>query len=225
MGSIGQQYGGAYAIFPSGSGGQTFPMRYISSNSMPATYAQEGQDESALLSLLTNATMRNFFYFGHSTANGFATVEDTALKYLLPQYYRFVFIDGCSSTEGDLPGVFGMGYNTSLSGSYFQQTGTRPRTFLGYSRIVFFANGSGGPFRDSYTGQMYTYEVQPEVTEFLGNFEFYWYFYYDVSSAVEAAYENTPTTQSTWANGTYLKILGYASLGVNDYNYQSDWSN
>jgi len=66
--------------------------------------------------------------------------------------------------------------------------------------------------------------VRPEVLEFLGNVEFYWYYDWDITLAIELAFENTPTTGTMWATGYSLYVLGYDAMRVDDYNYQSDWS-
>ncbi len=108
--------------------------------------------------------------------------------------------------------------------SYFQTTGLRPRTFLGYDRDVTYAQG-GGRFVDPDNGQTYSWEVYAEVYEFLDNFEFYWASEHeDVTSAINFAYDDTPYLGTSYETGYGLKVYGYSSLGVNDFNNHSDWS-
>lgn len=226
FGSIGANFGGASTFFPSGSptNGQTWPLRYPDTNQAP-NLGQMFADAKALVNLLTNRSMRNFYYNGHGTPNGFAFSVDTqqitfALKH---QPYRFVFLDGCSTANGGLPGAFGIGFSGPVGIDVFQKNKTRPRAFLGYTKDVFYTE-RGGNFIDPDTGGTYSSRVRPEVYEFLTNLEFYWYFYgYSLESAVFNAILDTPSLPDIWQNGKALKLFGYRDLSVDAYNVNTDW--
>jgi hypothetical protein len=63
------------------------------------------------------------------------------------------------------------------------------------------------------------------VPYFLSNFEFYWYYYYDVNTSIYYAEQATPDLRYGWEDGLDLNLYGYSGIYVNGYNYQSDWSN
>jgi hypothetical protein len=229
FGSIGQQYGGAVSVFPTPGHpeyGQTFPIRFPwTNNPSPPTPAQKFADEKALVSLLTNNINRNFFYFGHGGADVLHSIDINALSfYLQKHYYRFVFLNGCSTAIGGVPGAFGVNFNSTKDMSYFQANGIRPRTFLGYSKDIFYA--SPGNFYDPSTGQTYSGgRVEQRCIDFLNNFEFYWYFNYDVSTSIDNAENDTPDLQYGWLDGPELVLYGYPWLYIDQYNYRTDWSN
>jgi len=228
FGGIGAANGGAVSVFPTSGHpeyGQTFPIRYLwTNNPSPPTPAQKFADETALVSLLTNNINRNFFYYGHGEPDALYSIDENALSfYLKKHYYRFVFLNGCSTAAGGLPAAFGINFNSTKDMSYFQANGIRPRTFLGYSKDVFYA--SSGNYFDSSTGQNYPARVEQRVIDFLNNFEFYWYFNYDVTTAIYDAENDTPDLQYGWLDGPDLVLYGYESLYIDQYNYQTDWTN
>jgi hypothetical protein len=182
-------------------------------------------DEKALLKLITNASIRNFYYQGHAGAESVASVDSLRFQMALQKghYFRFVFINGCSSANGSLPRVFGINLNSSQPGSYFQTHGIRPRAFLGYTQNVLFYDT--GDFIDPETGAHRPGRVPNRITDFLNNFEFYWYFNYDLTTAIYDAEMDTPDWRSGWADGSNLNLLGYSWLHVDECNYQTDWSN
>jgi hypothetical protein len=225
MGSIGANFGGAVTVFPSNpTNGQTFPLRYPATNH-PVSFATISLDARALERLLTNTLNRNFFYNGHSGPNQIAVNLDTTwLSYLLKRtYYRFVFIDGCSSANGGLPAAFGINFNAPLSLTYFLKHGIRPRTYLGYSLDVKYAQP--GTAVDPETGEQCTHTIPFSVSAFLSNFEFYWYFNYTLDFAIYRAMLDVPYIGPDWCTGESLKIFGYAGMHIDDYNWKYQWSN
>src|SRR6185312_11407498 len=136
----------------------------------------------------------------------------------------FVFLKGCSTATGTLPAAFGNNCPGPVDITYFQKHGIRPRTFLGNNSDVFFAN-VGGNFFDSDTGQTYPGKVADRVVDFFTNFEFYWDFNYDITTAIFNAENDTPDLRVGWDDGPNYLLFGFDGLRVDDYNYQSDWQN
>jgi len=229
FGGIGAANGGAVSVFPTPGHpeyGQTFPLRYAYTNiTTPPTGLQIIADEKALMGMLTNNINRNFFYAGHALGESIASIDSQriAIEIGKRHYYRFVFLDGCASATGSLPASFGINLNAPQDLSYFQKHGQRPRTFLGYNKIVFFANT--GDFIDPSTGQHLPAKIPDSVHYFLTNFEFYWYFNYDITTSIYNAENDLPILLYGWADGPDLNLYGYQWLRINEYNYQSDWTN
>jgi hypothetical protein len=233
MGSVGANFGGAITVFPSDpTNAQTFPLRWSTTNH-PNSIATLIKDVEAFKSLLAEDASRNLYYCGHGTENSMAGYIDADyLQYALlgnkdqahpKHYYRFVFLDGCKTANGSLPAAFGINFNSPKPLSYFQKHGIRPRTFLGNTISVMWAYP--GAYTDPQTHITYDGRIPPEVPEFLSNFEFYWYYNYDVSSAVYYAIQDTPDIGPGWDTGDYLQVSGYQWLRVDDYNRKTDWSN
>ena len=229
FGGIGAANGGAVSTFPTPGHpeyGQTFPMRYnYPTDSNSPTSLQILADETALINLLTNNINRNFFYKGHGDGTSIATVESQRISIALGKrhYYRFVFLDACSTSTGDLPASFGINLNSTQPLTYFQTHGLRPRTFLGYDKVVSLAQG--GEFTDPSTGISYPNKIPDSVYYFLTNFEFYWYFNYDVTTAIYNAENDLPIVLYGWADGPDLQLFGYEGLYTDEYNHQTDWTN
>ncbi len=235
MGSIGQQFGGAYSYLPVTGHpeyGQTFPLRYATTN-RPVPWAYQFSDLHALENLISNTVSRNFFYNGHGVANGIANMlsADT-IQYVVLQnktnnlprhYYRFVFLDACEGANGSLPAAFGINFNSPQNLSYFQKHGIRPRAFVGYDISVNWCYP--GPCNDPQTGQPRDGRIPDSVYYFLGNFESFWYFGDDLSYAIYSAIQATPYIAEGWATGENLQVYGYQWLHVDEYNHNSNWSN
>ncbi len=227
MGSIGQQFGGAVSYFPvSGHPeyGQTFPLRFPNAT-QNVSAATMFLDDHALETLLTNQISRNFYYFGHGDGDNIGFLMDSSylnIK-LKRHYYRFVYLDGCETANGGMPAAFGINFNAPQLLSYFQKHGIRPRAFVGNNIKVHYY--FGGDYIDPSTGLHFGGKMPPEVSEFLSNFEFYWYFNYDLVSSIYNAINDTPSMPAGWNTGNYLQIFGYDGLRVDAYNWRSDWSN
>jgi hypothetical protein len=220
-----QQFGGAVTVFPSSNSanGQTFPLRYPGTND-PVPFSTIALDGHTLERLLTNNVNRNFFYNGHAGADQLAIVLDTTyLAYLLKNhYYRWVFIDGCESVNGGLPGAFGNNMSKIEPLSYFQTSGIRPRVFMGYPEVVHYAQP--GSFIDD-GGQPTNYSIPYSVREWLYQFEFYWYFNYTLSDACFNATLSVPFIGPGWDTGEDLVFYGFDQMRIDQYNYQPDWTN
>jgi hypothetical protein len=231
FGGTASQFGGAVTYFPSNpTNGQTFPLRYPYTNpvvnvSVPTMLL----DIHALESLLKESASRNFYYCGHGAAQGIASMlgSPQIQQDLKGHPYRFVYLDACSVAKGQLAASFGINSTGSQPLSYYQQHGIRPRAFLGYDHDVYYTES--GSFYDSFTGGTYNLRVKEEVYEFLTNFEFFWHYGYfgaDLASALYNAYSYTPQLPyGIWQNGDGLQLFGYSGLGIDDYNWQNQWSN
>lgn len=222
FGAIASQFGGAVTYFPSSpTNGQTFPLRYPYTNpvvDVPITTML--LDVHALQSLLRGTNSRNFYYNGHGAVQGIASFlnADMIKSDLRGRYYRFVFLDGCSTAKGKLPSAFGINTTTTQPLSYYQKHRIRPRAFLGYDHDCWFLE-NGAFVQD---GVSYRKRVKEEVWEFLSNFEFFWYYGYfgsDLASALYNAYIYTPSLPYGWQNGDGLRLYGYSGLGIDDYNW------
>jgi len=229
FGSLGAANGGAVTVFPTPGHpeyGQTFPMRFGYLNmATPPPGSQTIADEKALVRLLTNNINRNFYYQGHTDPTSIATVEGQEIDIEVGKkhYYRFVFLNGCSSAVGTLPAAFGIDFNIPLNLDYFQKHGMRPRTFIGYNKNVNFADR--GEFYDPATGGTLTAKIPDCVCYFLSNLEFYLYFGYDISTSIYNAQNDLPELRYGWADGPDLNLYGYQWMHINEFNYKSDWSN
>ena len=229
FGGMAAQYGGAVSVFPTPGHpeyGQAFPMRFNYTNDpTPPTGSQIIADEDSLVWLITNIVNRNFFYMGHVDGERMASINSDRISSLNPKghYYRFVFLDGCSSATGSWPAAFGINFNSTQELDYFQKHGMRPRTFVGYTRIVNYAQQ--GSYIDPDTGQLCFGIIPDRVMYFLSNFEFYWNYYYNATWSIIYAENDTPDVQSGWADGPDLAIFGYNALYIDAYNHKADWSN
>jgi hypothetical protein len=225
FGAIASQFGGSVTYFPSSpTNGQTFPLRYPYTNpvvnvSIPTMLL----DIHALEFLLKLTNSSNFYYNGHGAAQGIASYlsSDMIANDLVGgHYYRFVFLDGCSTAKGKLAAAFGNNATSEQLLSYYQKRGIRPRVFLGYNHDVFY--NEGGSFYDPYDGQTYNRRVVNGVWEFLTNLEFYWYYTYfgpQLNAAIYHAFIDSEALPSGWQNGDGLQIFGYGGIGIDDYNY------
>ena len=228
FGSIASQFGGAVTYFPSApTNGQTFPLRYGYTN--PVVDVPIGTiilDVQTLRSLLERTNSRNFYYNGHGSTNGIASYLGWPMisQLVKNRPYRFVFLDGCETATTEGPVAFGNSCTCAEPLSYFQRHKIRPRAFLGYDHEVWFTE-SGTFVQDGVT---YHKRVKEEVHEFLTNFEMLWsYGYYGggLSEALYDAYVSTPALPYGWQNGNGLRLYGYDGLGVDGYNWRSQWSN
>jgi hypothetical protein len=109
-------------------------------------------DFTSLLTDLDNDEVRNFFYFGHGSAETIGQRSMNPPRYLdkanlnlglnnfphISPYgwhpYRFVFLDGCNTAKGDLCKVFGIPKERNVPGSRFSNKGLRYRAFMGWDK-------------------------------------------------------------------------------------------
>jgi hypothetical protein len=211
------------------------------------TQADRDGSWASLANLLANPQYRNFYYFGHGAPNdiggdvttfdsdGFPTgshelagskakltseyVRDNITLHnpLGVCFYRFVFMDGCNTANGDWPDAWGMpnqsktlDYYTSASSN---PTHARPSAFVGWN------TSPGGKnwgtidhsiwFRSAWMANwsVNNGNYQDQLDE-------------NLDSASDA---------SSWPPGrlgqlhSALQIYGYRTLKFNEYNHKGDW--
>jgi hypothetical protein len=169
---------------------------------------------------------RDFFWLGHGceTSLGSGGLGGTAIRskdigsglrnniispLTGPNYhpYRFVFLDGCNTANGNWPQAFGIPKQTGMTMNDFLKRGVRPRAFLGWN----------------YPKQ-YTWVQQNEIeTNFLQwneNFWAAWQSYYNndpsqpygLWDAVQKAQTNPDGTKNTGASGA--TVYGATDLTI-----------
>jgi hypothetical protein len=130
-------------------------------------------------------------------------------KYAGARPYRFVFLDGCNTANGDWPGAFGMPKQAEPL-SYYQGTPNRPSAFVGWNVTV-----GGKP--EWGTLQNYWAYRQDWMADWAINY------YSDglKDQLDEANYD------SNWINISFLhdhmRIYGYDEIGFREYNRSGDW--
>lgn len=118
----------------------------------PEDWAQMGTD-------LKDSSVRNLYYFGHGSANSIgladrqyqisvADLNDwlhnafNPLQGLNRHPYRFVFLDGCSTANGDLSPAFGIPKGKIALNEFVNKRGLRPRAFMGWDQDVMIQWGA-----------------------------------------------------------------------------------
>jgi len=116
---------------------------------------------NAFESKLQVFSVRDLYYFGHASdstlgTNVKTTIDDVqnflgnspsdVLRYANYHPYRFVFLDGCNTANGNWPQTFGIPKKKGMKSSEFTTTrAMRARAFMGWDRFVVtgYAGGSG----------------------------------------------------------------------------------
>lgn len=189
---------------------------------------------------------RNFYYHGHGSANtigcdmhSFDTNNGIAGGILLPgskayiaslnisneitfnrhggsRPYRFVWLDGCSTANGNWPGAFGVDkaaygldhYTNSASNSKHR----RPSGFVGWNRPV----GTGGVWGSAQDAYNFRSEWMTK-----------WYYSWQTEGLWQAFKDARQS--ANWPPGgdsqlfEALRVYGYTNLLMNGYNQKSDW--
>jgi hypothetical protein len=195
--------------------------------------AERDYDWTNLPAMLGNLYIRNFYYHGHGGATSLGTDRHTldtnglvnggalTSRYSQAQMfswrvaqktrynrYRFVFLDGCNTADGDWPNAFNVS-KTNHALSFYQNDPKhrRPSVFVGWTGI------SGGE------GSVYHW------LDFEQNWMGIWANDYRHPSIKESL---------EWSNDYYnwlgagefdskLRIYGYQDMKVEDYNHKGDW--
>jgi hypothetical protein len=218
---------GGYLLYypPPGSTndiGQTYPIRFQKDNHYDATITSDAiaKDHAMFLGFLTNTACRNLYLSSHGSpstvAGGFPASD---VKKYAKQRYRFVFLDGCDTAKGSWDKAFGINGPGQFDVTYYQNTGIRPASFLGYDRHTYYVGG--GPI--SVGGVDYDDKIAWQAGGFILNFLFYWdAAENDLSYAISNAKRNLPPIGS-WYPGDGLQIVGYPYLHVDEFNHKTDW--
>lgn len=226
FGNVADTHGGAIAYAPPPGStndiGQTFPIRYQKTNHIDPniTAAAIAKDHNLLLQFITNSLNRNIYIYGHGSGStmvgGFGSWR---VKNALQHRYRFVFLDGCKTANGDWDKAFKISGPGAYPLSHYQKQGTRPAAFCAYK--VDTLHSVGGPV--IHGGVTYDHTIPWQIPGFITNFLFFWEFFNEgVRDAFNDARDNLPAVGSIYI-GSGLEVYGYQQLGIDDFNYASDW--
>jgi hypothetical protein len=172
---------------------------------------------------LTNHSVRNFFYFGHGSAESFGsggagtriTVKD--LQAMLGNAkspmvgtnrhpYRFVFLDGCKTAGGGLPEAFGIPKGNVAFEEFWPKRGMRARAFVGWPNTVLFAWGGVDTAHTEGISRFYQHwaTIDPGTQQ---------------PTRLDDAIDRATKNQSgnvIWSTGQKLVIHGYYGLGFGE---------
>jgi hypothetical protein len=195
---------------------------------------------------INSPSYRNFYYYGHGSANVIGADVHTfdisnnvtggknlpgSKAYLTSQYvrdnltfnknagsrpYRFVFLDGCKTANGDWPDAFGINKATndlSYYSSASNKRHVRPSAFMGWNVTV------GGS------------KEWGRVDKFF-DFRSYWMANWSVNKGYDNdnldAIVESARSGSGWVSSSqlwdHLRIYGYRTLKFDEYNHKGDWS-
>jgi hypothetical protein len=218
-----------------------FPIKFGTNNHTQAERNASWEDLIAIM--YSEGRIRNFYYYGHGGPNkigtdvhafnsagkvtggitlpgskAFLTSQMVSNRITFNRYggsrpYRFVWLDGCSTANGNWPGAFGMNKATnSLSwytNSVTNPSRRRPSAFVGWNQII------GGEGWGTVQG--------------LANCRTQWMFDWQqnwASRSLIQALENG-CSSSNWVPleqfRNAIRAYGYIDLRMNEYNQQHDW--
>lgn len=209
------------------------------------TQQERNDSWSYVKASLFDARYRNFYYHGHGgpnvigadvhtfTTNGtvdggitlsgskaYLTSQSVSNELTFNRYsgarpYRFVWLDGCSTANGNWPGAFGVDkasydldhYTNSASNPKHR----RPSAFVGWNQIV------GGPQWGSSLA----------AANFRSEWMSKWYYNWQTEGLTQAFKDASQS--ANWPPGGEsrlfgaMKIYGYSELLMNGYNQKNDW--
>ena len=144
------------------------------SSQAPLELLNQTSFTTLLTSVLRDDDVRNFYYFGHGgptsygagAASGYTSISD--LKFVLgnnftnpllgtngaptPHPYRFVYIDGCKTADGNLCKAFGIPKIMNMSTNDFINRGMRYRAYMGWTGYL--VTGIGNNIDQQYVAFM-----------------------------------------------------------------------
>ena len=207
------------------------------------TQQERNDSWATLKAYMFSRESRNLYYHGHGSANTIGadldtygtngvvtggrtlpfskaylsskTVRDdiTYNKYGGARPYRFVWLDGCSTANGDWPGAFGVNKATNALGYYTSSVTNpshkRPSAFVGWNQVV------GGPGWGTVQNEM----------NCLTQWMFDWQQNWQVKSLTDSLTfgrqsSNWVPNEKFWGA---LRVYGYTVLKMNEYNQKNDW--
>jgi hypothetical protein len=143
------------------------------------------------------------------------TVRDqiTYNKYGGARPYRFVWLDGCSTANGDWPNAFGVSKTTNSLAWYQSSTNNpshnRPSAFVGWNQTV------GGPGWGTVQGYFNC------RTEWMFQWQYYWNTK-TLTDALEDGRHNSNWIDSGKFWGA-IRVYGFNELRMNQFNRRTDW--
>jgi hypothetical protein len=220
------KYGGYYLHYPqpgqTNDLGQTYPLRYDKANHPDTNITQEARflDEQLLRIYLGSTNSRNFYYDGHADSDNIVSgsLDVAMLSATIQHRYRFVFLNGCNTANGDLDTAFGIHGPKRLDSDYYHKTGIRPAAFMGYTTKIYY--DEGGPVMEN--GVQYDDTIPYQVPGFITNFLLFWdSMGYGLLSAVDNAKQYLPPVRNQYRED-YLAIHGYFNLHIDEVNHRYD---
>lgn len=225
-----------------GTNAQTFPIRFFYNqfrtdlNPTNSDFYQSTLNDQRLFELmLRDSRARNLFYYGHSSPEWIASSVYAAL---LRDYgmhrYRFVWLDGCETSEGTWPNTFNIPGPGTYAIEYYKERTKRPALFVGNKYSV----PIGIP-RENYKvgGVKYDGEIPRSVSEVYNQFIYFWQLLgreykvalNDAQTLVKAAYPNpvmhyvggAKDGQVYWPGDDQVRV-GYEEMRFNAYNKYYD---
>ena len=219
-----------------------FPLKFGTNT---YTQAQRNGSYADLKARIFMPQNRNFYYYGHASSNylgcDFHTFDTNGLvkggdwlpgskaflwsvgisneltfnRYSGSRPYRFVWLDGCSSANGNWPGSFGVDKAAYDIGHYTNSVANpkhrRPSAFVGWNQEV---GGQGWGTAQAF----FNFRTQ-WMTK--------WYYNWQ-TEGLWTAFDEARTSAS-WPPGGYgqlwgaMRVYGYTNILMNGYNQKNDW--
>jgi hypothetical protein len=212
-------------------GWQVRPPPYTDDNGNLAPFAINFQNDSEVANwssfrqALYNQTSRNLVYFGHAGPNNLGynwanTNVSVSAKEIASQLhtmpdnqtnrhaFRFVFLDGCSSSKGTLPEAFGIIHKKNVPIDNYIDASIRPSAFVGWD-----ANKTVGFFWGSlfYSHVNFIVHIQQEMMgSGLSGYP------QPIKQAIDNAANYPDVSWILWTS--QLEVFGYAGLYLGQYN-------
>ncbi len=219
-----------------GTNAQTFPLRYQYPKGhwlYDSNFNDDGEfnDYDLFRAMIQDPRARNFYYFGHADedniGNGVHATPTIALG--LTHRYRFVWVDGCDTANGDLDRLFNINGPGLFSLGYYQERSKRPAVFIGHNQTI----PLGIPGETTQNGITYDGRIPDSVPYFRINFLIVWQYYgYTLKSAIDYGKANTPERNMHYLDGSLagqhyapgdaLQIEGYDDMHYNEFNAAGD---
>jgi hypothetical protein len=142
--------------------------------------------------------------------------EVTFNRYGGSRPYRFVWLDGCSTANGNWPGAFGVDKAAYDLGHYTNSVSNpkhrRPSAFVGWNRPV----GTGGVWGNAQNAYNFRSEWMQK-----------WYYSWQTEGLYLAFQEASQSANWPPSGEPQLfdamQVYGYTNLLMNGYNQKNDW--
>ena len=217
-----------------GTNAQTYPIRYQYPQGhwlFDTNFNLQAQiyDWNLLHRMVEDSRARNFYYFGHGSSewlgNGAPGLYAPLEREYYTHRYRFVWLDGCETANGDWDRVFNINGPGIFSLGYYQERSKRPAAFVGHNQTIPLGIYGATP----ENGVTYDGKIPDSVPYFRSNFLIVWQYYgYTLRDAIQYGRNNTPDRNMHYEDGPLagqhyqpgdaLQIEGYNDLRFNEYN-------
>jgi hypothetical protein len=220
-----------------------FSVRALKFGTNVYTQTQRYDSWSDLRATMFDPRFRNFYYYGHGSANdigadvhtfdnnnyvtggrnfagskahlssGTVRTEITFNRFAGSRPYRFAFLDGCNTANGEWPDAFGIGKSTNQLAYYTGPSNTRhvrPSAFVGWTVTV-------GGSKD--------WGTVDKSWEFRGFWMANWsvdFLNYTLREALRTARQTSNWIPEPKMDQS-MKVFGYNELRFNEYNTKNSW--